>query len=124
MQKDKKKRLWKIAKELLQDPLQTTRELEKKTWISKSTIANYINNDLDSLGLKDEKIIKLTDWDFEMMQLIQQKKFKRLQDTEKPVDDNNLNQWDREAKARYSLFRWDATDDTWALKTITDINIL
>jgi hypothetical protein len=40
-----------------------------------------------------------------MMQLIQQKKFTRLKDTEKPVDDNNLNQWDREAKARYSLFR-------------------
>lgn len=47
MRVDKKKKLWKVAEELLNNPLATTREVSENTWVSKSTVANYINNDLD-----------------------------------------------------------------------------
>jgi len=39
------------------------------------------------------------------MQIIQERKFKRMKDEETPVSDNDVNNWDKEAKSRYSLFR-------------------
>jgi hypothetical protein len=54
---------------------------------------------------KDDRIINLTDKDFELMQKIQKRKFERMDDKEKPVNDNDINSWDREAKARFTLFR-------------------
>ena len=115
MRVDKTKNVMKVRDAFLENPLSTEREVAEKTWLSNWSV-NNLKQALEQIWAKDEKIIKLTDWDFEMMKLIQKKKFKRLGDIEKPVDDNNLNQWDREAKARYSLFRWDATDKDWALK--------
>lgn len=115
MQKDKQKRLWKVVKELLKDPLLTTREIEEKTWISKSTVANYINNDLDTVGLKDDRIINITDKDFELMNLIQQEKFRRIQEEKEKINNTDINKWEETATKRYSLFRWNATDKQWWL---------
>lgn len=123
MQKDKKKRLWKVVKELLKDPLQTTREIEEKTWISKSTVANYISKDLDTFGQKDDRIISLTDKDFDMMIKIQEEKFKRLEKPE-DINHNDLDKWENTATRRYTLFRWDATDEKWWLKNIENVEIL
>lgn len=126
MQKDKKKRLWKIAKELLKDPLQTTRELEKKTWISKSAIANYINNDLDTLGLKDPKIVLLTDKDFNCIVLWVEEIERRLKDKEElnKMRVTEISQVIKDNTARYTLFRWDATNLEWWSKLPAIIQII
>lgn len=124
MQKDKKKRLWKVVKELLKDPLLTTREIEEKTWISKSTVANYINNDLDTVGLKDERILNITNKDFELMNLIQEEKFRRLQEDKENINNSDINRWEETATKRYTLFRWNATDDKGWLKSLSDLSDL
>lgn len=118
MQKDKKRRLETITKELLENPLQTTRELEGKTWISKSTIANYINNDLDTIGQKDERIISITEKDFELMNLIQEEKFRRIKEEKEKINNTDINKWEEAATRRYQIFKWDITNAEWWLKEV------
>lgn len=122
--KDKKKRLWKVTKELLKNPLLTTREIEKKTWISKSTVANYINNDLDKVGLKDDRILWICDKDLEIVNWTQAEIARRIRDEKEEVTMSDLiKAWDVSAK-RYSLFKWDITDNEGWMKNITNIEIL
>lgn len=120
MQKDKKKRLWKVAKELIKDPLLTTRELEKKTWISKSAIANYINNDLDTFGQKDDRILWVCETDFEIVKLWQAIIKNRLQDEEEVAKMRTFEiaQTIEKSEKRYQIFKWDITDKNWWLKEI------
>lgn len=118
MQKDKQRRLEKVAKELLNNPLQTTRELEEKTWVSKSTIASYISNDLDTLGQKDERIITITEKDFELLNLIQEEKRRRLNEEKEKINNNDIDKWEQTATKRYMLFKWEATDKEWWLKEV------
>lgn len=125
MQKDKQKRLSIVTKELLKDPLATTREIEEKTWISKSTVANYISNDLDTIGQKNKDIIEITDIDKQAIKLAQRI---IIQSLEKHVEKSEASGWlwlqealqaswlAKESTARYSLFRWSATDNEWWLK--------
>ena len=118
---DKKKNIDKVVASLTKNPLQSEHEIAKNTWIGKSTV-NRAKQEMGKNGgyiIKDDRIINLTDKDFELMQKIQVRKFERMDDKNKPVDDNNINQWDKEAKARYALFRWDATDKKWGLKNTT-----
>lgn len=121
---DKKKKLWKVVKELLNNPLQTIREVSEKTWVSKSTVANYINEDLDKLGQKDEKIILITDKDFELMSLIQEEKFRRMREEKDKINNTDINKWEETATRRYQIFKWDITNKEWGLKNITEIDIL
>ena len=58
----------------------------------------------------------MTDKDFELMELIQKRKFERMEDKDEKVSDADVNQWDKTAQARYTIFRWDVTDDKWGLK--------
>lgn len=114
---DKKKNLDKVAASLIKNPLQSQREVEKDTWISRTTVWKVIK-ELDKTWQwgKDNRIVSLTDKDFELMLLIQKRKFERMKDKEDRVNDSDLNNWDKEAKARYSLFRWEVTDSEWGLK--------
>ena len=121
MQKDKKRRLEKVTKELLNNPLQTTREIEAKTWISKTTVANYINNELATLGQKDERIVSITDKDFELMDLIQLEKLRRMNEEKEKVNNSDIDKWEQTATKRYMLFKWDATDKDWWLNNINTI---
>ena len=47
-----------------------------------------------------------------------------MDDLENPVNDSDVNNWDKSAQARYSLFRWDATDNEWGLKDAPAIDSL
>lgn len=118
MQKDKKKRIWKVAKELIKDPLLTTRELEKKTWISKSAIANYINNDLDTLGQKDDRILWVCETDFNIVKLWQAIIEKRLQDEAEVAKMRTFEiaQTIEKSEKRYQIFKWDISNKDWWLK--------
>jgi len=112
---DKKKNLDKTTASLVKNPLQSEREIAKDIWVSRST-AHIMKKEIEQSQAKDDRIVNLTDKDFELMQKIQARKFVRMDDLETPVDDTNLNNWDREAKARYSLFRWDITGKDWGMK--------
>lgn len=122
MRVDKKKNVSKISKELLKNPLQTERELAEKTWVSKTTAHNIIW-ELDQIWPKDPKVVLLTDKDFDMMIKIQDEKFKRLEKPEN-INHNDLDKWENTATRRYTLFRWDATDEKWWLKNIENVEIL
>jgi len=120
---DKKKNIDKVAASIAKNPLQTARELGKDTWIGAST-ANRAKKEVAQNGTKDDRIVNLTNKDFELMQKIQVRKFERMEDKEKPINDNDINNWDKEAKVRYSLFRWEVTDTQWWLKDNSAIDNL
>ena len=121
MRADKKKSLSKVTKELLKNPIQTVREVAEKTWVSKSTVANYINENMDELGHKNKDIIQITDTDLEILKLWQQEIFNRLQKKEEleKMRTFEIAQTIEKSEKRYQIFRWDVTDDNWALKTIS-----
>ena len=115
---DKKKNIDKVTASLIKNPLQSQREVAKDVWIGLWTV-NRAKEEMEQNGTtKDDRIINLTDKDFELMQKIQKRKFERMDDKEKPVNDNDINSWDREAKARFTLFRWEATDKEWWSKEV------
>ena len=121
MRADKKKSLSKVTKELLKNPIQTVREVAEKTWVSKSTVANYINEKMDELGHKNKDIIQITDTDLEILKLWQREIFNRLQKKEEleKMRTFEIAQTIEKSEKRYQIFRWDVTDDNWALKTIS-----
>ena len=122
MRTDKKVSISKVAKEVLSNPLLNQREIAEKTWLSLGNVNDKLNI-LEQEGQKDDRIIWLTDRDFEMMKKIQDVKFKRLAEDEQ-INNNDLDKWENTAVKRYSLFRWSATDKDWGLKGIESIDIL
>lgn len=122
MRADKKNNIAKVAKAVLNDPLATQREIadNANVWL---WTANRVISELEQIGTKDDRIIWLTDKDFELMKQIQEVKFKRLQEDEQ-INNNDLDKWENTAVKRYSLFRWSATDKDWWLKGIESIDIL
>ena len=114
----KVKRLWNVTKELLKDPTLTIREVAEKTWVSKSTVANYINEDLDKIGQKDDRILWVCEKDFEIVQLWQALISERLKDkneTDK-MRTFEIAQTIEKSEKRYMLFKWSATDKDWWAK--------
>lgn len=122
MRADKKANIAKVAKVALLEPLLTRDEIAEKAWVWTWTASRALA-DLDENGRKDDRIIGLTDKDFELMKQIQEVKFKRLQEDEQ-INNNDLDKWENTAVKRYSLFRWSATDEQWGLKGIESIDIL
>ena len=119
----KVKRLWNVTKELLKDPTLTIREVAEKTWVSKSTVANYINEDLDKIGQKDDRILWVCEKDFEIVQLWQALISERLKDkneTDK-MRTFEIAQTIEKSEKRYMLFKWTATDKNWWLNSTKDM---
>lgn len=126
MRIDKAKKVSSVTKELLENPLQTVREVAEKTGVSKSSVASYIQEDLDKLGLKDDRILWITDTDLSILTIGQREIERRLNDKEEveKMRTVEISQVIKESTARYSLFRWSATDKDWGLKGIESIDIL
>ena len=126
MRVDKAKKISSVTKELLENPLQTVREVAGKTGVSKSSVASYIQEDLDKLGLKDDRILWITDTDLSILTIGQREIERRLNDKEEveKMRTVEISQVIKESTARYSLFRWSATDKDWGLKQIDNIDIL
>lgn len=113
---DKKKNIDKVTASLIKNPLQSNREIEKDTWISRTTVWKVKANLDKGWHSKDNRVISLTDWDFRMMQRIQNEKNRRMDEEKGDLNNSDLNQWDKTAQARYTLFRGSVTDDEWGLK--------
>lgn len=133
MRVDKAKNIEAVTNELLKNPLQTVREVSDKTGVSKSSVANYINEDLDKIGQKNEKIIKITDTDRE---IIEKAQIIVLDSLDKHIELSQAWGWlslqeaiqasnlAKESTARFTIFRWSATDKDGWLKGIESIEIL
>jgi len=61
--------------------------------------------ELERTGIKDERIINLTDKDYEIMLLAQKEKEKRLTETPDKVNNSDLDKWDNTATKRYTIFK-------------------
>lgn len=116
MRADKKRNLDAVQSEYVKNPLVTQEQVANDLWLWEWTVNRAVKEMEENGGIKDDRIISLTDWDFDLMVSIQKRKFTRMKDMDIPVSDNDLNQWDREAKARYSLFRGTVTDPSGWLK--------
>lgn len=119
------KNVEKVSKERLLNPLATTREIEEITWIDHSTVSR-IDSQLQQTATKDGRIISITDTDLNIVEKWQKEIDRRLSLREEldKMRTVEISQVIKENTARYSLFRWNATDSEWGLKWIDSIDIL
>jgi hypothetical protein len=61
--------------------------------------------EMGQIGAKDDKIIKLTDEDFDLMISIQKEKKRRLDEEKDKINNSDIDRWEQTATKRYSLFR-------------------
>lgn len=127
MRVDKAKNIAKVAKTLLENPLQSVREVASETWVSKSSVANYINDELDKIGQKNKDIINITDVD---KRIIEKAQIIIEHAIDKHIEKSEASGWlslqealqaswlAKESTARYTIFRWNATDEQWGLKEV------
>jgi hypothetical protein len=71
---------------------------------------------MQQTATKDDRILWLTDKDFELMTKIQEEKLRRMNEEWKELNNADIDKWDNTSSKRYSLFRWDATDKDWGMK--------
>lgn len=119
---DKTKNKIKVIKELLRDPLQTDREIAKnaKIWLATT---NRNKKEMEQNGTKSNIIDEIIKKDAEIVKLTQAEIQRRILEERWKVSTRDLiSAWDVSAK-RYTIFKWDVTDDEWWLKSISDISI-
>lgn len=119
---DKTKNKIKVIKELLRDPLQTEREIAKNANISNWT-AHKTKKEVEQRWAKSNIIDDIIKKDAEIVKLVQDELKKRIKDNPSKVSTRDIiSAWDVSAK-RYTIFKWNVTDEEWWLKSIQDINI-
>ena len=105
----------KLAKNVLTNPLKTQRERAEELWIWKTTVQEHLK-ELNTT--KDDRIIWITDKDLKIVRLWLDEIERRLSDREEleKMRTSEISQVIRENTARYTLFRWTATDENGGLK--------
>lgn len=113
----------KIAKDVLLNPLKTQRDRAEDLWLWKTTIQEHLQ---EVKTTKDDRILFITDTDLNIVEKGQKEIDRRLSEREEldKMRTVELSQVLKESTARYSLFRWSATDKDWGLKGIESIDIL
>lgn len=116
-----KKALDKVSAELVKDPFATARELAERTWLWKST-TNRAALQLGHVGIKDDRIVNLTETDLHIVRLSQLGILEKLTDDKerKKIHARDLSIIAEKSEKRYSLFRWDVTDEQWGTKSFTE----
>lgn len=122
---DKEKNDDMIAAEYAKNPLATVREVAEATGVSKSTVASHKHN-LDKVGQKDPRILALTDADLEIIVKAQWIINEKLSDDQqvKKMNIRDVSSVAKDSSARYTLFRWKATDNEWWLNVISELDLL
>jgi hypothetical protein len=125
MRADKATNIANWTKALVENPLQTERDLADSIWVSNWT-AHNIKKEIEQKWAKDDRIIGITDTDLSILTIGQREIERRLNDKEEveKMRTVEISQVIKESTARYSLFRWNATDSEWGLKGIDSIDIL
>lgn len=122
MRTDKEINHNKVAKDVLLNPLKTQRDRAEDLWLGKTTIQEHLQ---EVKATKDDRIISVTDKDLSIVEKWQRIIDNRLSDEEEiaKMRTVEISQVIKESTARYSLFRWSATDNEWWLKSIDSIVI-
>ena len=117
MRADKKRNIAKVAKEILKNPLLTEKEIAQKTKLGKWTI-HRAKKEVEKNGVKDDRIVGITETDLKIVQLAQNEIERRLKKTEEleKMRTIEISQVAEKSAARYMLFRGNATDEKWGLK--------
>lgn len=125
IRKDKKRNMSKVAKVLLRKPLLTQEQVAKKLGLWEWTVNRAIK-ELEENGGKIPSIIEVTNRDLYNIVKMQERVFEK-------VTDDDYMKWTRlgelamalkEATARYTLFRWTATNsEGWLNQPIFNVNI-
>lgn len=125
MRVDKAKNTWSVWKSILTNPLKTDREIAEELWIWKSSV-NRAKKELGQIGAKDKEILDICKTDLSIVKLWQAEIERRLSEKEEleKMRTVEISQVIKENTARYSIFKWDATDKEWGLKNIDQIDIL
>ena len=113
----------KVVKDVLLNPLATQRERAANLWLSKTAVQEHLQ---EVKVTKDDRIVSITDTDLNIVEKGQKEIDRRMSDSEElgKMRTVELSQVLKESTARYSLFRWSATDKDWWLKQIESIDIL
>jgi len=117
---DKIRNRAKIIKEVLKDPTQSQRDIAKKTWIGKSTVADHIK-DLPNTG-KVGHIEKVIENDSRIVSLWQEIIIQRMElakEDPKAMSTRDIITAQDLSGKRRMLLVWDATDKDWWLKDQT-----
>jgi hypothetical protein len=124
MRVDKAKNIAKVDKILIKKPLLTQREIAEEAEVWLWTV-NRIRQELEKNGTKDDRIIWITDTDLSILLIGQREIERRLNDREEvgKMRTVEISQVIKESTARYSLFRWSATDSEGGLRGIESIII-
>ena len=127
MRVDKRKNVEKIAKARLNNPRATTREVAEETGLDHSTVAK-LDKELPQIATKDDRIITLTETDFDIVTLAQMRIKEKLEDEEemKKTRIGEISSVAKESAARYNIFRWDLTgaDGWYKIKDMTNEQLL
>ena len=122
---DKLKNRAKVIKATLKNPLKNQREIAKDQWISKSSV-NRIQQEMGQTGTKDDRILWICDADLEIIKLWQKIIQDKLNDkkTVKKMKASEVSQVIAENTRRYTLLRWNATDENgWIKKVLVNVSI-
>jgi len=115
---DAKINQWKIAKIVIKNPLKTIRTIAKETWLWTTTVYEHLQEIKTN---KDERIVWICDTDLVNVTLWQNELQRRLQEEAKDMRASDIIQMMAEWTKRYTIFKWDITDEEWGLK-LGDIN--
>lgn len=114
MRVDKRKNVEKVAKARLSNPRATTREIAEIADVDHTTVSR-LDREIPQIATKDERIITLTDTDFNIVKLAQQRIQEKLNDEAemKKTRIGEISTVAKDSAARYTIFRWDLTDKEW-----------
>ena len=135
MRVDKQRNIKALKNELMKNPLQTEEELAKKIWIARGSV-NRLKDEMSEIvtNAKNSDIIAITDEDRFIIQMSQAISRHSLGTIVNKLDEDpnyvlelreakTASEIAKESTARYSLFRWNATDNEWGLKETVTIEI-
>lgn len=122
---DKLKNRAKVIKATLKNPLKSQREIAKETWVNAATVCRN-QKELQQTATKDDRILWICDADLEIIKLWQKIIQDKLNDkkTVKKMKASEVSQVIAENTRRYTLLRWNATDENgWIKKVLVNVSI-
>lgn len=122
---DKLRNRAKVIKATLKNPLASQREIAKQQWVSDKTVSR-VQKEMSQTVSKDDRILWICDKDLEIITKWQQEIMKKLSN---PKAVQKMRIWEistalAESTRRYTLLKWDATDEQgWIKQVLINVNI-
>lgn len=122
---DKLRNRAKVIKATLQNPLKSQREIAKEQWVSDRTVWR-VQAEMSQNVAKDDRILWICEADLEIIKLWQKIIADKLKDKKyvKKMRASEVSQVLAENTRRYTLLKWDATDEQgWIKQVLINVNI-